>query len=292
MRHILLAQPVTAVSFGMLEAASSALLVAPAGFLDASAACGLRAASGTIDLAPVAAAADDDLGSAVMAQEESAGGFHWRFPSRQGAIDRKRPLVKYSPCTRAQHGVGHDIGVNFAGLAGVVLVLLGGPFLPHREPVCHPRLDPLAASAANFPSGRRAAGGRVFSRPSGSFRHAPPPHHRWPNRPQHPDSSRPRTIPRRQPPLRLAANYRHFLTAIDTRVFRRQVRQGARFRRARPRVQAAREGISHLRQTATPATALGQPSWLPRRLGPPSTCVVSSTGTCDAARSACLPLSF
>jgi hypothetical protein len=216
MRHILLAQPVTAVSFGMLEAASSALLVAPAGFLDASAACGLRAASGTIDLAPVAAAADDDLGSAVMAQEESAGGFHWRFPSRQGAIDRKRPLVKYSPCTRAQHGVGHDIGVNFAGLAGVVLVLLGGPFLPHREPVCHPRLAPLAASAANFPSGRRAAGGRVFSRPSGSFRHAPPPHHRWPNRPQHPDSSRPRTIPRRQPPLRLAANYRHFLTAIDS----------------------------------------------------------------------------
>jgi hypothetical protein len=30
-----------------------------------------------------------------------------------------------------------------------------------------------------------------------------------------PRSSRPRTIPRRQPPLRLAANYRHFLTAID-----------------------------------------------------------------------------
>jgi hypothetical protein len=94
--------------------------------------------------------------------------------------------VKYSPCTRAQHGVGHDIGVNFAGLAGVVLVLLGGPFLPHREPVCHPRLAPLAASAANFPDGRRAAGGRVFSRPSGSFRHAPLPHHRWPNRPNTP----------------------------------------------------------------------------------------------------------
>jgi hypothetical protein len=34
MRHILLAQPVTAASFGMLEAASSALLVAAAGFLD------------------------------------------------------------------------------------------------------------------------------------------------------------------------------------------------------------------------------------------------------------------
>jgi predicted nicotinamide N-methyase len=83
MRHILLAQPVTAASLGMLEAASSALLVAVAGFLDGSAACGLRAASGAIDLAPVAAAADDDLGAAAMAHEESAGGFHWRFPSRQ-----------------------------------------------------------------------------------------------------------------------------------------------------------------------------------------------------------------
>ena len=67
--------------------------------------------------------------------------------------------MKYSPCTRARHGVGHDIGVNFAGLAGVVPVLLGGPFLPHREPACHPRLASLAASAANFPNGRRAVGG-------------------------------------------------------------------------------------------------------------------------------------
>ena len=83
MRHILLAQPVTAASFGMLDAASSALLVAVAGFLDGSAACGLRAASGAIDLAPITAAADDDLGSAAMAKEESVGRFHWRFPSRQ-----------------------------------------------------------------------------------------------------------------------------------------------------------------------------------------------------------------
>jgi hypothetical protein len=186
MRHILLAQPVTAASFGMLETASSALLVAAAGLLDGSAACGLGAASGAIDLAPVAAAADDDLGSAAMAKEESAGRFHWRFPLRQCAIDRKMPLVKYSPCTRARHGVGHGIGVNFAGLAGVVLVLLGGPFLPHREPLCHPRVGPLGRSAANFPDGRRAAGGGVFRRPSGSFRHALLPHHRWPGRPETP----------------------------------------------------------------------------------------------------------
>ena len=128
----------------MLDAASSALLVAVAGLLNGSAACGLRAASGAIDLAPITAAADDDLGSAAMAKEESAGRFHWRFPLRQSAIDRKMPLVKYSPCTRARHGVGHGIGANFAGLAGVVLVLLGGPFLPYREPLCHPRVGPLA----------------------------------------------------------------------------------------------------------------------------------------------------
>jgi hypothetical protein len=73
----------------------------------------------------------------------------------------------------------------------------------------------LGRSAPNFPDGRRAAGGRVFSRPSGSFRHAPLPQHRRPRRPQTPDLSRPLTIPRRQLPLPLAANYRQFLTTID-----------------------------------------------------------------------------
>ena len=34
-------------------------------------------------------------------------------------------FVKYSPRTRAQHGVGHDIGVNLAVWAGVVPALLG-----------------------------------------------------------------------------------------------------------------------------------------------------------------------
>ena len=79
MRHILLTKPVTAGSFSVLEAAIPALLVTAAGCLEGSAACRL----GAVNLAPVAAAADNDLGSAVMAKEESAGGFHWRFPSRQ-----------------------------------------------------------------------------------------------------------------------------------------------------------------------------------------------------------------
>jgi hypothetical protein len=216
MRHILLAQPVTAASFGMLEAASSALLVAPAGFLDASAACGLRAASGTIDLAPIAAAADDDLGSAVMAQEESAGGFPLAVPVtpmsyRQG--EAARGILSLHPCS-ARCGARHRCELCGFGRCRA-RSSWRALFTASRTGLSSPR-GPLGRSAASFPSGRRAAGGRVSSRPSGSFRHAPLPHHRWPNRPQHPDSSRPRTIPRRQPPLRLAANYRHFLTAIDT----------------------------------------------------------------------------
>jgi hypothetical protein len=233
MRHILLAQPVTAASLGMLEAASSALLVAVAGFLDGSAACDLCAASGAIDLAPVAAAADDDLGSAAMAKEESAGGFHWRFPLRQCAIYRKRPLVKYSPCTPARHGVGHGIGVNFAGLAGVVLVLLGGPFLPHREPACHPRVAPLA-DQRQPPQMVGARQGACLQSPFGLLPTRPLPQHRRPSRPQNPDLSRPRTIPRQQPPLRLAANYRQFLTAIDMCATRGARLSGVHFWRSRP----------------------------------------------------------
>ena len=216
MRHILLAQPVTAVSFGMLEAASSALLVAPAGFLDASAACGLRAASGTIDLAPVAAAADDDLGSAVMAQEESAGGFHWRFPSRQGAIDRKRPLVKYSPCTPAQHGVGHDIGANFCGSGRCrARSSWRALFTASRTGLSSPP-GPLGRIRGKLPQWSARGGGACLQSPFGLLPTRPLPQHRRLSRPQNPDLSRPRTIPRQQPPLRLAANYRQFLTAIDT----------------------------------------------------------------------------
>ena len=155
MRHILLTQPVTAVSFGMLEAAIPALLVTAAGCLEGSAAGRLGAASSAVDLAPVAAAADDDLGAAARAQEESAGGFHWRFPSRQGAIDRKRPLVKYSPCTRAQHGVGHDIGVDLRVWPVSCSFFLAGPFyriasglvIPACTPWPHPRqVSPMAAA--------------------------------------------------------------------------------------------------------------------------------------------------
>ncbi len=172
MRHILLAKSITAVSLAMLEAAFSALLIAATGFPHRRRASSFGTAAGAVNLAPVAGGADGDLHPAAVAGEHSAGDFHGRFPSRQRDIDRAWQYVEYSPCTRAQHGVGRGIGVNLVVLAGVVPVPFGGLFLPHPEPFCHPRDAPHGRFAA-APRRRWARGrGRVSSRPTGSFRHA------------------------------------------------------------------------------------------------------------------------
>jgi hypothetical protein len=95
---------------------------------------------------------------------------------------------------------------------GVVIVLLGVPLLPHREPPCHPRVAPLADQRHTSPMvGARQ--GCVSSVALPQHRVAPP-------------TRKPRfvsiwTIPRRQPPLRFAASYRRFLTATDTAPTRR-----------------------------------------------------------------------
>lgn len=152
MRHVLLSRTVATAAFGMGEAAMAARLVAPTRSADRVPPRRRRAAAGAVDLAMVAGAANQYLHAAARAEEESARGFHWRSKSRQGAVDRDFRLVEYSPCTRARHGVGHDIGVNLAVWAGVVPVLFGGIFLPHLELSCHPRRLPL-------PIGGRAAEG-------------------------------------------------------------------------------------------------------------------------------------
>ena len=114
MRHILLSSAVTAVAFGVGKTAATAGLVAPARLPDRATSGCLRTVRGAVDLATVAVAADDHLRPAAHAQKESARGLHWRLKSRQGDIDRAFKLVKYSPCTRARHGVGHDIGPDLA----------------------------------------------------------------------------------------------------------------------------------------------------------------------------------
>ena len=60
-------------------------------------------------------------------------------------------FVEFSPCTRAEHGVGYGIGVNLVVWAGVVLVLLGGFFLPRLEHPCHPRFTANRRSGIDLP---------------------------------------------------------------------------------------------------------------------------------------------
>ena len=106
MRHILLAQAVTAASFGMLEAAFPTALVAAAGIPHRGSASLFGTAADAITLTSIAGAADDNLHTAAIAEEHPPSRFHRRFPSRQRDIDRDTAIVEYSPCTRARHGVG------------------------------------------------------------------------------------------------------------------------------------------------------------------------------------------
>jgi hypothetical protein len=68
-----------------LIAAARAALRFPAGRL--------RTALAAIDLAMVAAAADDDLGAAAPAQEESTHGVHRLTPSSRENLDREFLLM-------------------------------------------------------------------------------------------------------------------------------------------------------------------------------------------------------
>ena len=187
MRHILLAKSITAVSLAMLEAAFSALLIAATGFPHRRRASSFGTAAGAVNLAPVAGGADGDLHPAAVAGEHSAGDFHGCFPSRQRDIDRAWQYVEYSPCTRAQHGVGRGIGVNLVVLAGVVPVPFGGIFLPQLEHSCHP---PRCGQRLIWYQPSTTTGARqraCFQSPYGLFPTRPLPHHSCPSRSKTPN---------------------------------------------------------------------------------------------------------
>ena len=73
MRHFLLPRPVAAHPRGMPPPATLARLVAPTGRLQGLSARPRSAAVVAVDLAAVAAAADDHLAAATGAQEQAAG---------------------------------------------------------------------------------------------------------------------------------------------------------------------------------------------------------------------------
>ena len=70
MRHFFTARPVATLSRGMAAASCRTILVALSGALDGAPPGLLGAVFGTINLAAVAAAADQHLGSAAGAKEQ------------------------------------------------------------------------------------------------------------------------------------------------------------------------------------------------------------------------------
>ena len=96
MRHVIFLPPPLAVAagaFGMGKTPAAALLVAPAGGALRLLAGRLRTGRAAIDLATVAAAANDDLGAAAPAQEQSAHRVHRLSPASRENLDRQAPFV-------------------------------------------------------------------------------------------------------------------------------------------------------------------------------------------------------
>lgn len=92
MRHVFLPAPVTACPQGMGDTAAAARLVAPAGRALGLTAGVLCAASGAVDLAAVAMAADEHAGAAAGAQKEP--GRRLRTPSGAAQGDSKNRILQ------------------------------------------------------------------------------------------------------------------------------------------------------------------------------------------------------
>ena len=73
----------------------------------------LRAAAGTVNLAAVAAAADQRLDPAARTQEQPGRAF---ARSASTAHGRHPPWLEYCPGMRARHGVGHGVEPGLGGL--------------------------------------------------------------------------------------------------------------------------------------------------------------------------------
>jgi hypothetical protein len=104
MRHLSPTRAVAALACGMGEAAPAAALVTPSGGPHRLAAGLLRAAPATVDIPPVAAAADHHLTATAGAVEPTGGVLHRQpLPMRTGLWT---PRSRYWDSGRATHGLG------------------------------------------------------------------------------------------------------------------------------------------------------------------------------------------
>src|SRR5258707_11238082 len=116
MRHILLPRPIATGTQGMSDAAAVARLVAPSGRALPLAPRQSGTAASTIDLAAIAAAADEHLSTATGTQKETG----WRCVRAFGRVGprtwTKSATSEICPRIRALHGGGHGADVRLAGL--------------------------------------------------------------------------------------------------------------------------------------------------------------------------------
>lgn len=179
MRHILLSGAITLTAPRVRKAPTPTRLVAPPRFAHPLTPGRPRTIPGAINLPVITMTANYYLRAAQPTHKDPSRRFHRRPTSRQSDIDRGTCLVKYSPRTRAQHGVGHDIGVNLEVWAGVVPALLGsGLFTPSRtglscasDATCLPRPSALPCRST-YRTRRHAARRQIYALPD-SHSHVP-----------------------------------------------------------------------------------------------------------------------
>ena len=152
MRHILLSEAVTPTALRMRKPPTPARLVAPTCLAHALAPGRPRAILGAINLPAITVTANQYLRTAQRTHKDPSRRFHRRPTSRQSDIDRDTCFVEYSPRTRAQHGVGHDIGMNLAVWAGVVPALLGSGLFTSSRPALSGAPTDSVSSAQSTPN--------------------------------------------------------------------------------------------------------------------------------------------
>jgi hypothetical protein len=120
MRHFVGPPAVTALTLGMGKASPATMLITPSRRPQGRAPGLLRARRTTVDVASVATAANEHLGTATGAVEQTGGVLHRPLlPMRTGL---KTPRWRYLPSGRASHGSGGAVPGRLAGQSGAAPV--------------------------------------------------------------------------------------------------------------------------------------------------------------------------
>ncbi len=172
-RHVFMTGAISPAARGMVEAAGPAHLIAPSGLAPPHPAGLAPTVCGAVDLAPIAAAADQHLLSAKGAEKEAAAGAVLKVATdRDVAISRHHPVDairvrrQYAPAIVLRHGVGRGAELKLPGSSVGAAPGLSirwtlasparrcqrpGAILKNPPPDPHPRVDPMGPQATSRP---------------------------------------------------------------------------------------------------------------------------------------------